>query len=228
MKISKYLLTVLSLLLLFTVSIVAQEEEMTSDEWEAEMARLRTQKDALNQQITQEQTDISKLKDQLAGMQSYEDCQNELYALVGATKADVDNFGNAVNELNGKINRKEGPKADRQKDLDALKSNKLSALPQFYDKVHNQMQSALDSWVEAPTEWSYTVVKGDCLWNIAKKKDYYGNGFAWPKIYKANRDKIKNPDLIYPAQVFTIPQLTEEEKAKYDKMRENYKPAPVQ
>jgi peptidoglycan hydrolase CwlO-like protein len=228
MKISKYLLTVLSLLLLFTVSIVAQEEEMTSDEWEAEMARLRSQKDALNQQITDLQNDISKLKDQLQGMQTYEDCQNELYALVGATKADVDNFRNAVNELNGKIGRKEGPKADRQKDLDALKSNKISALPEFYDKVHNQMQNALDAWVEAPQEWSYTVVKGDCLWNIAKKKDYYGNGFAWPKIYKANRDKIKNPDLIYPKQVFTIPKLTDEEKAKYDKMRANYKPAPVQ
>jgi nucleoid-associated protein YgaU len=90
------------------------------------------------------------------------------------------------------------------------------------------MQSALDSWVEPPQEWSYTVVRGDCLWNIAKKKDYYGNGFAWPKIYKANRDKIKNPDLIYPKQVFTIPKLTDEEKAKYDKMRANYKPAPVQ
>ena len=228
MKISKYLLTVLSLLLLFTVSLVAQEEEMTKDEWEAEMARLRSQKDALNQQITDLQNDISKLKDQLQGMQTYEDCQNELYALVGATKADVDNFRNAVNELDGKINRKEGPKADRQKDLDALKSNKISALPEFYDKVHNQMQNALDAWVEAPQEWTYTVVKGDCLWNIAKKKDYYGNGFAWPKIYKANRDKIKNPDLIYPKQVFTIPKLTEEEKAKYDKMRANYKPAPVQ
>jgi hypothetical protein len=228
MKISKYFLTVLSLLLLFTVSIVAQEEEMTSDEWEAEMARLRSQKDALTQQIQDLQNDISKLKDQLAGMQTYEDCQNELYALVGATKADVDNFSNAVNELDGKIRRKEGPKADRQKDLDALKSNKISALPQFFDKVHNQMQSALDSWVEPPQEWSYTVVRGDCLWNIAKKKDYYGNGFAWPKIYKANRDKIKNPDLIYPKQVFTIPKLTDEEKAKYDKMRANYKPAPVQ
>lgn len=228
MKISKYLLTVLSLALLFTVSIVAQEEEMTSDEWEAEMARLSSQKDALTQQITDLQNDISKLKDQLAGMQTYEDCQNELYALVGATKADVDNFRNAVNELNGKIGRKEGPKADRQKDLDALKSNKISALPEFYDKVHNQMQGALDAWVEPPQEWSYTVVRGDCLWNIAKKKDYYGNGFAWPKIYKANRDKIKNPDLIYPKQVFTIPKLTDEEKAKYDKMRANYKPAPVQ
>jgi peptidoglycan hydrolase CwlO-like protein len=228
MKISKYLLTILSLTLLFTVSLVAQEEEMTSDEWEAEMARLRSQKDALNQQITDLQNDISKLKDQLNGMKAIEDCQNELYALVGATKADVDNFRNAVNELDGKIGRKEGPKADRQKDLDALKSNKISALPEFYDKVHNQMQNALDSWVEQPTEQQYTVVKGDCLWNIAKKKDFYGNGFAWPKIYKANRDKIKNPDLIYPQQVFTIPQLTDEEKAKYDKMRTNYKPAPVQ
>jgi competence protein ComGC len=229
MKITKYMLTVLSLLLLFTVSIVAQEQkEMTSDEWEAEMARLNSQKDELNQNITEMQNDISKLKDQLNGMKTYEDCQNELYALVGATNADVDNFRNAINELNGKIGRKEGPKADRQKDLDALKSNKISALPEFYDKVHNQMQASMDAWVEAPTEWSYTVVKGDCLWNIAKKKDYYGNGFAWPKIYKANRDKIKNPDLIYPKQVFTIPQLTNEEKAKYDKMRKNYKPAPVQ
>ncbi len=228
MKISKYLLTVLSLLLLFTVSIVAQEEEMTSDEWEAEMARLRSQKDALTQQINDLQNDISKLKDQLQGMQTYEDCQNELYALVGATKADVDNFRNAVNELNGKIGRKEGPKADRQKDLDALKSNKISALPEFYDKVHNQMQNSLDSWQEEPQEWTYTVVRGDCLWNIAKKDQFYGNGFAWPKIYKANRDKIKNPDLIYPKQEFTVPKLTDEEKAKYDKMRSNYKPAPVQ
>jgi nucleoid-associated protein YgaU len=171
---------------------------------------------------------ISKLKEQLQGMQSYEDCQNELYALVGATSADVTNFRNAVNELDGKIRRKEGPKVDRQKDLDALKSNKISALPEFFDKVHNQMQGSMDAWVEAPQEWNYTVVRGDCLWNIAKKKDYYGNGFAWPKIYKANRDKIKNPDLIYPKQTFTIPKLTEEEKAKYDKMRTNYKPAPVQ
>ena len=52
--------------------------------------------------------------------------------------------GNAVTELDGKISRKEGTKADRQKDLDALKANKISALPEFFDKVHNQMQAALD------------------------------------------------------------------------------------
>jgi nucleoid-associated protein YgaU len=153
---------------------------------------------------------------------------NELYAMVGATKSDVASFRNAVSELKGKIDGQMGPKADRQKDLDALKMNKISALPEFYDAVHSSMQASLDAWIEAPTVVDYTVVRGDCLWNIAKKKDFYGNGFAWPNIYKANRDKIKNPDLIFPKQVFKIPNLTDEEKAKYDKIRRNYKPAPVQ
>lgn len=55
----------------------------------------------------------------------------------------------------------------------------------------------------APSTRTYTVVRGDCLWNIAKR--YYGNGSQYTKIYNANRDKIKNPSLIYPGQVFVIP-----------------------
>ena len=53
------------------------------------------------------------------------------------------------------------------------------------------------------TKKTYTVKKGDCLWNIAKK--YYGNGSYYTKIYNANKDKIKNPNLIYPGQVLTLP-----------------------
>jgi hypothetical protein len=226
MKLTKYLSGVLILLLVFSVNLFAQEEEMTSDEWQAEMARLNSEKTSLQQEIQTLQSDINNLKS--TNIKSYEDCVDEMYQMVGATKADVDNFRKAVAELNGKIQRKEGPKADRQKDLDALKMNKISALPEFFDKVHSQMQNALDAWVEAPTSITYAVVRGDCLWNIAKKPEHYGNGFAWPNIYKANRDKIKNPDLIFPKQMLTIPQLTEEEKAKYDKIRKNYKPAPVQ
>lgn len=55
----------------------------------------------------------------------------------------------------------------------------------------------------APAAKSYTVVKGDCLWNIAKK--FYGNGSKYTTIYNANQGKIKNPNLIYPGQVLTIP-----------------------
>jgi len=49
----------------------------------------------------------------------------------------------------------------------------------------------------------YTVVKGDCLWNIAKK--FYGSGVKYTIIYNANKGIIKNPSLIYPGQVLTIP-----------------------
>lgn len=50
---------------------------------------------------------------------------------------------------------------------------------------------------------TYTVKKGDCLWNIAKK--FYGNGSAYTKIYDANTNKIADPHWIYPGQVFVIP-----------------------
>ncbi len=55
----------------------------------------------------------------------------------------------------------------------------------------------------APQTKTYTVKKGDTLWGIAKK--YYGNGAKYPTIYNANKGKIKNPNLIYVGQVFTIP-----------------------
>jgi LysM repeat protein len=55
------------------------------------------------------------------------------------------------------------------------------------------------------TPRTYRVVKGDCLWDIARK--FYGPsaGPSWPKIFDANRDKIKDPHWIFPGQVFVIP-----------------------
>ena len=59
---------------------------------------------------------------------------------------------------------------------------------------------------EAGGKASHEVVKGECLWNIAKNKDVYENPFMWPLIYKANHDKINDPDMIYPKQVLSIPR----------------------
>ena len=50
---------------------------------------------------------------------------------------------------------------------------------------------------------TYTVKKGDCLWNIAKR--FYGNGAQYTKIYNANKDKIKSNYIIYVGQVLKIP-----------------------
>jgi nucleoid-associated protein YgaU len=50
---------------------------------------------------------------------------------------------------------------------------------------------------------SYTVLAGDSLSKIAKRE--YGDANAWKRIYDANRDIIKDPDLIYPGQTLKIP-----------------------
>lgn len=50
---------------------------------------------------------------------------------------------------------------------------------------------------------TYTVAAGDSLSKIAKK--HYGDANQWKKIFEANKDKIKNPDLIHPGQVLVIP-----------------------
>jgi nucleoid-associated protein YgaU len=55
---------------------------------------------------------------------------------------------------------------------------------------------------QAPVEY-YTIQKGDSLSAIAKR--YYGNAKDYPRIFDANREVIKNPDLIYPGQKIRIP-----------------------
>ena len=50
---------------------------------------------------------------------------------------------------------------------------------------------------------TYVVEKGDSLSKIAKRE--YGDANKWPRIYEANKDLIKDPDLIYPGQTLKIP-----------------------
>ena len=51
----------------------------------------------------------------------------------------------------------------------------------------------------------YTVVRGDNLWNIARKDEVYADPYMWPRIYRANKDQISDPDLIYPDQKLAVP-----------------------
>ncbi|MCK5335366.1 MAG: LysM peptidoglycan-binding domain-containing protein [Gammaproteobacteria bacterium] len=51
---------------------------------------------------------------------------------------------------------------------------------------------------------TYEVEAGDNLWNISGKSEIYSDSYQWPLIYKANRDKIKDADLIYSGQTLDI------------------------
>ena len=54
-----------------------------------------------------------------------------------------------------------------------------------------------------PAGQSIIVQPGNSLWRLARRS--YGSGLRYTVIYQANRDQIRDPDLIYPGQIFTLP-----------------------
>ena len=69
----------------------------------------------------------------------------------------------------------------------------------------DEMIGQLRARVAQPVTIDYAVVRGDNLWNIAKMDKIYANPYMWPRIYRANKDMINDPDLIYPDQKLSIP-----------------------
>jgi LysM repeat protein len=91
------------------------------------------------------------------------------------------------------------------------------------------MKQKLEQWEKESMivvkEDKYKVVKGDCLWRIAGKTEFYSNPKYWHKIWEANEDgvieapynvphKVTNPNLIYPGQVLRVPKLTDDDLKK--------------
>ena len=63
------------------------------------------------------------------------------------------------------------------------------------------MSGGGDAW--SAEQW-HEVAKGESLWKIAER--YYGDGSLYPKIFEANRDILKTPDVIHPGQILKIPR----------------------
>ena len=59
------------------------------------------------------------------------------------------------------------------------------------------------STVVVPKITTTTVSRGDSLWRLSQNS--YGAGTRYAVIYKANKEQIRNPNLIYPGQVFVLP-----------------------
>jgi len=58
----------------------------------------------------------------------------------------------------------------------------------------------------ASADEAFVIVQpGNSLWRIARRT--YGHGLQYSVIYQANREQIRDPDLIYPGQVFELPKI---------------------
>lgn len=96
---------------------------------------------------------------------------------------------------------------DRFRDDDKKEKKKAKA---DFSNVKSGGSSTAEAPAEkaaAPGATTYTVEAGDSLWKISQK--LYGDGNQWRRIYEANRDTIKDPDLIHPGQTLTIPAKAE-------------------
>ncbi|MEW6088902.1 MAG: LysM peptidoglycan-binding domain-containing protein [bacterium] len=112
----------------------------------------------------------------------------------------------AIKKLQDETKRFLDEYANIQDEIEQLKRDISSAEQDIYSKTDElkTVEEEIRKLKEKPAK--YKVIKGDCLWNISKMEKIYGDPYKWKKIYWANRDKIKNPDLIYPDQIFDIPR----------------------
>ncbi len=83
--------------------------------------------------------------------------------------------------------------------------NPNEPLPDFSDVEGGSSSTSMPAEQAEAQDQEYTVKAGDSLSKIARH--CYGDGNKWKAIWEANKDSVKNPDLIHPGQVLKIPQL---------------------
>lgn len=70
--------------------------------------------------------------------------------------------------------------------------------------TRSQQEEEMEMEEEMVADRSYTVVRGDTLWDISGSTLGYNDPYQWPLIYRANQNRIDDADLIYPGQTLTI------------------------
>ena len=82
--------------------------------------------------------------------------------------------------------------------------NVVSRLETPFKRERREHLAAYLTSVDEPARINVvTVQPGNTLWAIARKR--YGRGILYVRVFEENKDKIRNPDLIYPGQVFSLP-----------------------
>lgn len=224
MKLTKLILLVFSIVTLVVLnSAIAQSynyEEMEMEEYEALLADWQGRLDAAQVGINEEDNLMADLQKQLDDTQAQIDAEwGEIYAALNSSKAQDDGYNQELDALQADASAFLGMSPEeiysRKDELQALKDrlngnkeNSLALLSANETKLNNiesMVMQAEEKGKPAEPD-TYTVMRGDYLWKIAKKPDIYGDPYAWSRIYTSNRDQIKDANLIFPEQIFRIPR----------------------
>jgi nucleoid-associated protein YgaU len=186
-------------------------------------ATLKAKLDAVNGDIAKAESDLA------AAITSLKKCNDDIYALVGATEADVNAFRQRLGQIEGRVRelqrltqeqlgQRQADVRSVDRDLNVLAQEQVAVLPEFFDRIVSLHGDIQRLYVKNP-EKNYVVgtwaENRDCLWNIAGRAEIYADPMLWPRIWQANIEQIKNPDVIQPGWTLKVPAnapLNDDEK----------------
>lgn len=171
---------------------------------DARLAEIEAERSEANGATQQAQQELSSVRSELDALRSeYEAKKGSVEGLEG----DIDHYEGlpkshtvVEGEFLRKISSYEKIYADEMKWPRIYRANK--------DRIEDP-NLIYPGWeLKIPRDWpmSWTVSEGEYLARIAGYWEVYGKRSEWPRIHEANKDKIKDPDLIYPGWELTIPR----------------------
>ncbi len=221
MKFSSKVLLILTLALSFTLlfgSYAAAADKMSMDEYNAQLKDWQTREANAKKAAEDCAKGVATAKTDIATAKAETDkVWGEILKALGTDQAGVDAYRNNLKALDAQADgllalspeelfKKRDELAALEAKLAEAKKSKISVLTEMQNMIAGiegkiaQLKNKMPKAMYDP----YTVVVGDYLWKIAGKKDIYANPYQWMRIYSYNKDQIKDPDLIYPKQVFKI------------------------
>jgi nucleoid-associated protein YgaU len=160
--------------------------------------------DTENRQVLSDSTDILRSLIAISGFEYASKESNELLVVyMEMQNAYADHDSEKLKALKLTLDAKfqkarSATEEAKQKRIEALEKEMT------IKKEDTRKQGESDSGSALPS--IYTVKKGDTLPSVAARHDIYNDSFMWPLIYKANRDQIKDPKVLYGGQELKVPR----------------------
>jgi nucleoid-associated protein YgaU len=219
MKGTVLLVSFLVMLVALGTSAGLAQEQMSWEEYEATLLSWQQREMDAKAAIAEEEANIDRIKTEIATIdQRIADITMQMYELLGITQADVDQLDREmaaildhIDQLKMMSSQDLEFKRDEidgiEMDIDQLKKWPAAGLPAMQRKMADLRKALMELRGKLPRlPRTHTVVKGECLYVISGYPQIYDDPLKWPRIYRANRDQIKDPNLIYPGWVLDIPR----------------------
>ncbi len=212
------ILTLIMLMAFTTLTIAQEKRKIPLEEYQVLLKQWQDRESQAKAAIAIEDSIIAELKKKYKlTEEEIAKVQQEIYDLVGAYEADLENYKKELASLENQIKtlrsltpellyQRQEEIEQTEKKLEQLRQDPLANIPDYKDKLNDYDMNveSLKARVPEPKVDTYIVKRGDYLWKISANPDIYNDPFKWPRIWSANAEIIEDPNLIFPDQVLNI------------------------